>query len=119
LNSKLKRECAHATRNYLCAKSCNDIDRKADARTLVFVQDFAPRLGVDPRLTKYIGDSDYSCDELPLGTETERQSTSSTPYCRNTKSRRPRPSAGQLEIYRAEHAQHRRRWHRQEERMSR
>ena len=49
LNSRLKRECAQATRNYLCAKSCNDIDRKADARTLVFVQDFAPRLDVDPQ----------------------------------------------------------------------
>ena len=73
MKSKLKRECAHATRNYLCAKSCNDIDRKADARTLVFVQDFAPRLDVDPRLTEYIGDSDYSCDELPLGTETEHE----------------------------------------------
>jgi hypothetical protein len=84
LNSKLKRECAQATRNYLCGKCCNDVDRKAAARTLVWVQDVAPGLDVDPRMIKCIGDSDYmdlayeilshvSCDELPLGTETEHE----------------------------------------------
>jgi hypothetical protein len=55
--------------------------------------------------------------EPPLGTETEHEQHAILPEHQVEK--RPRPSAGQLGIYRAEHAQHRRRWHRQEERLSR
>jgi hypothetical protein len=67
-------------------KSCNDIDRKANAHLL---RDFERRLVEDPRLSEHSDDIDYSCDEPPP--QRLRQSTSSTPHCRNTKSRRPRP----------------------------
>ena len=47
-DGKLTRLC-ESSLNYLCAKSRNDIDRKADARTLVFVQDFERRLCAESR----------------------------------------------------------------------
>jgi hypothetical protein len=47
-DSKLKRrrECTQVALNYMCAKSCNDIDLKANAHLL---RDFERRLDEDPR----------------------------------------------------------------------
>jgi hypothetical protein len=77
-DSKLKRrrECSQVALNYLCAKSCNDIDLKANARLLV---DFERRLDEDPRLSEYIGDSDNRCDEPPPVTETEHEQHTTLP----------------------------------------
>jgi hypothetical protein len=74
-DGKLTRLCESAL-NYLCAKSCNDIDLKTNARLLV---DFERRLDEDPRLSEYIDDSDYSYDEPPPGTETEHEQNTTLP----------------------------------------